>query len=105
VFPANKGKSDSIRCWSDYGPSFGNGELRAYWVPLLNNYACKSYSRKYNATYNIGVDSQERNMLTNQLSEDKGLGDKVSRFSISELEVWKVNIKKPWSIEQLANYR
>ncbi len=30
VFPAKKGRSNSIECSKDSGPEFGNGELRAY---------------------------------------------------------------------------
>jgi hypothetical protein len=43
-------------------------------------------------TYNIRVDSQGRNLLTNQRSEDIGGGDKRCWFSITELEVWNVKL-------------
>jgi hypothetical protein len=92
VFPAEKGKSLGIRCRKDYGPSFGIGELEAKDQPFNGNQACRSWSWHHGGTYNIEVDSQGRNMLTNQLSEDFRGGDRVCLFKISELEVWKVKM-------------
>ncbi len=76
MFPAKKGRSNSIKCSKNSGPEFGMHELKAYWQPFNGKRACKSWSWSIDPTYNIGVDSQGRNLLTNQLSEDAS-GDKV----------------------------
>ena len=91
MLPANKGKSNSIRCFKGYGPSFGFGDLKAESEPFNGKNACRSWSWKNYPTYNIGVDSQGINKLTNQPSVD-AIGGKVCRFTISELEVWKVKM-------------
>ena len=92
MFPAKKGESDSIRCSKDTGPSFGISELSAWYQPFNGKDACRSWSRNSGHTYNIKLDSQGRNMLTNQPSEDRQDGNKVCWFTISELEVWKVKM-------------
>jgi hypothetical protein len=94
VFPAKKGKRDSIRCWDSRGPEFGAEELEAYRLPFNAKDACQSWSWNHGGTYNIGVDSQGRSMLTNQPSEEYS-GGKVCKFTISELEVWKVKMVTP----------
>jgi hypothetical protein len=66
-------------------------ELEANSEPVNGNRACSSWSWNDGGTYNIGVDSQGRNMLTNQPSED-GEIRKNCWFTISELEVWKVKM-------------
>jgi hypothetical protein len=100
VFPAYKGKGKGIRCWKYRGPEFGNGELEATNEPFNGNRACQSWSWNSGGTYNIGVDSQGRNMLTNQLSEDGRGGDKVCYFKISKLEVWKVKMVTPETLQK-----
>jgi hypothetical protein len=92
VFPANKGESRGISCRKYRGPSFGICELEAYSEPFNDKDACNSWSWGHGGTYNIGVDSQGRNMLTNKLSEDEGYGNKPCWFTISELEVWEVKM-------------
>jgi hypothetical protein len=92
VFPAYKGESNSIRCWEERGPSFGNGELEAENEPFNGNRACRSWSWSHGGAYKIRVDSQGRSMLTNQPSQDRGGGDKLCWFTISELEIWKVKM-------------
>ena len=92
MFPVNKGNIVSIRCWKYRGPSFGLNELEAVSEPFNGKDACKSWSWNHGGTYNIGVDSQRRNMLTNQLSEENENGNKFCHFTISELEVWKVKM-------------
>ena len=91
MFPVKKGKSDSIVCRKENGPSFGQTELVALWWPFGGNNVCLSRFWDHIGTYNIGVDSQGRNMLTNQPSKYI-IGNKVCWFTISELEVWKVKI-------------
>ena len=92
MFPANKGKRDSIRCSKYNGPEFGSSELEAWSESFNGNRACVSWSWNDGGTYNIGVDSQGRNKLTNQPSEDRLHGSKLCNFTISELEVWKVKM-------------
>jgi hypothetical protein len=92
VFPAKKGKSDSIKCNKDSGPEFGIVELEAWQEPFNGEIACWSWSYRSGGTYNIGVDSQGRNLLTNQLSDSTGGGDKICCFTITEFEVWKVKL-------------
>jgi hypothetical protein len=92
VFPAKKGKNNSIRCWEYYGPSFGKRDLASEFQPYNRKDKCNSWSWKNDRTYNIGVDSQERNMLTNQPSLLLDSGNKACEFTISELEVWKVKM-------------
>ena len=93
MFPANKGKSRGIGCSEDRGPAFGFfGELDAWKEPFNDYGACKSWSWYSGGTYNIGVDSQRRNLLTNQPSEVTNSNPKLCWFTISELEVWKVKM-------------
>jgi hypothetical protein len=64
------------------GPSFrgdGLSELSAYDEPFNGNGNCLSYANR--PAYCIPVDGAGTNMLTN---------NKGKRFTISELEVWKV---------------
>ena len=92
MFPAKKDRSDSIRCHKNCGPQFGIDELEAYSQPFNEERACISWSwNNSGCAYNIGVDSQGRNLLTNQLSKEIGSG-KVCWFTITELEVWKVKL-------------
>ena len=61
--------------------------------PFNRKEACKSWSQNFiGSFYNIGVDSQGRNLLTNQLGRYIGSVGEICDFSISELEVWKVKI-------------
>jgi hypothetical protein len=93
VFPAKKGESTSIKYRKYSGPEFGIFELEAEHEPFNGNRACWSWTWGSGSTYNIGVDSHGRNLLTNQLSEDTGGGDKLCWFTITELEVWKVKLQ------------
>jgi hypothetical protein len=58
------------------GPYFGYDELLAC-APFNGKEKCNSYPNS--AAFNIPVDAEGINMLTNQ---------KNNRFTISELEVW-----------------
>ncbi len=92
MFPAKKGKSYSIVCRKDKGPTFAIGELEAWNQPFNGKDACRSWFWDDGNIYNIGVDSQGRNMLTNQPSYDANFGGLLCQFTISELEVWKVKM-------------
>ena len=72
---------NAIFCYHDYGPCFGgqNAELVA-WQPFNEENNGGSISKQ--TVYDIGVDKQGKNKLTNQKSE---------YFTITEIEVWEVN--------------
>jgi hypothetical protein len=72
----------AISCCRDKGPCFGYGELIARRSLNIDN---RCYSLANLSGYNIGKDSESRSMLTNLKCD--GL---VSRFTISELEVWEI---------------
>jgi hypothetical protein len=64
------------------GPSFSanyGNELSAYLSPFNGERHCRSYAN--NPTYEIGLNDDDINMLTNM---------KDGRFTICELEVWQV---------------
>ena len=78
----------AIKCDKDWGPVFGQGELRAD-EPFNGNNKC--FSNANNSGYKIEKDSQGISMLTNLKCNWYGL---ISDFTISELEVWEVIFEK-----------
>jgi hypothetical protein len=78
-----KNHSLAIYCYKNDGPVFGEAELTTF-SPFNGNYKCVSNANSN--TYQIGMDSQGRNKLTNLKCNKKGM----SEFSISEIEVWEI---------------
>lgn len=79
----------AILCRGDRGPIFGYEELMAHDEPFNKEKGC--WSRSIENGYNIPTNSEGINMLTNLKCED---GDKyLSKFTISEIEVWRVSFK------------
>jgi hypothetical protein len=88
-FPCNN-PSEAIYCSKNYGPYFGSLELSAWDEPFNKENACSSWTN--DSGYNIPQNSEEINMLTNQMSYNR-FGGRVCKFTISEIEVWGVNFK------------
>ena len=79
---STKQTGKEIRCWSELGPSFGEGdgsELSAPYEPFNGDENCASFANE--PGYGIPVDAQGINTLTNK---------EGGNFTISELEVWEV---------------
>jgi hypothetical protein len=79
----------AIRCKKDWGPHFGNGELRVYGEPFNKPNAC--WSNANASGYKIPVNSEGINMLTNKKSVNE-YGWEKSHFTIREIEVWGVTL-------------
>ena len=77
----------AIRCKKDTGPCFGNRELLALNQPFNKDNACLSDANEDG--YQIGMDSEKINKLTN-LKCEKYFGFDQCKFTISELEVWEI---------------
>jgi hypothetical protein len=78
----------AIRCYKNWGPCFGFGELIVAYEPFNEPNACWSNANRDN--YKIPVNDEGINMLTNKKSL-KGLdGEEESKFTIKEIEVWGV---------------
>ncbi len=85
-FPNTSYPGTSIVCHHGYGPYFSGGfysELCAWKEPFDGKGHCSSFVNT--GGYAIQFDEDKKNMLTNQ--ED-------GAFTITELEVWEVNIIK-----------
>ena len=95
AFPIRKEQSKmAVYQDKDYGPNFGNGELKTLSQPFKKERACKSFINKSGGlTYGVKVDSNGKNLLTGQMSRDTGIGYYDCRFTISELEAWEVKMK------------
>ena len=78
-----KDHSLAICSFKNDGPVIGETELSTF-SPFNGNYKCVSNANSN--TYQIGMDSQGRNKLTNLKCDENGM----SYFSISEIEVWEV---------------
>jgi hypothetical protein len=72
------GHGDEIVCYSDCGPYYGYGELRAWQEPFNGDENCVSYANR--ANFKIKEEGG-KNMLTN---EENGY------FTITELEIWSI---------------
>jgi hypothetical protein len=72
----------AIFCVKGYGPRFGDGELSVFKEPFNRQNACWSWANS--SVYNIPVNSEGINMLTNK----KGM-----QFTITSIEVWGVRFK------------
>jgi hypothetical protein len=73
----------------DYGPCFGKAEFSALHEPFNIENACISWTNS--SGYKIPRNSEGINMLTNKKC-DEGL--RLSRFTISEIEVWGVSFNE-----------
>ncbi len=83
-FPSQKTGYD-IYCDCNFGPCFrgkGHVELSAFAEPFNGEGKCTSNAK--GPSYNIPIDEEGTNMLTNK---------KDGLFTINELEVWKVKFK------------
>jgi hypothetical protein len=77
----------AIRCYKNWGPCFGFGELIVEHEPFNEPNAC--YSNANYPGYKIPVNDEGINMLTNKKSS-KIYGSEQSRLQIREIEVWGV---------------
>ena len=86
-------EQNAILCQYGYGPCFGEswGDLQVR-EPFNGENMCRSCTTKSN--YGIKIDSEGRNNLTNEVSQEF-LGYKISSFTILELEVWEVSDAAP----------
>ena len=84
-----KPKSNAIFCQYGYGPSFGGGLWGELVIeePFNEKNKCKSCINSN--SYDIKIDVEGRNTLTNEACI-KYLTHNVSFVTISELEVWEV---------------
>jgi hypothetical protein len=80
-----KVKDHSLAIWpfKNDGPVFGEAGLSTF-SPFNGSNKCVSNANSN--TYQIGIDSQGRNKLTNLKCNEFGM----SFFSISEIEVWEI---------------
>ena len=78
----------AIRCKKNRGPEFGLSELNALLEPFNKDNACWSNANKDG--YQIEMDSEKINKLTNLKCEKSGGGSDRCEFTISELEVWEI---------------
>jgi hypothetical protein len=95
AFPIKKEESGwAVYCNKLNGrPDYGISELDANNEPFNKERACRSWINKSGgSTYSVKVDSNGKNLLTGQMSEDYGKYYDC-KFTISELEVWEVKIK------------
>jgi hypothetical protein len=80
----------AIKCHENNGPCFGNGELGIYYDKFNEEFAC--YSWVYEDSFFIPLNYNVVNDLTNKTFIF--IGEPLSRFTISELEVWGVTLNK-----------
>ena len=83
--------TDAVRCMKESGQEFGMGELLAFKSPFNQDKAFLSWANQ--SGYNIPVDSEGINMLTN-LKYNNELSKNHCWFTVSELEVWGVTFKE-----------
>ena len=78
----------AIVCNKDKGPCFGLSELQAFLEPFNKDNAC--WSNANEDVYQVEMDSEKINKLTNLKCEKDKYGFDQSIFTISELEVWEI---------------